>query len=210
MNNATIKISGKTTREPREINNSIELYFKIPMSEKMPKGLKNLGKTSYKVIVTKKMWNKIEKEKINENTLYLIKGEVKAFASSDCKPYIIVNCTNIEVKESEKDNSKCITKELKKDNNWRNKINEEEVVEIDLKDIDIESSKHKYSIIEIGDKIGINSIIAVSKKENGRYSLIAGFKAFASAMIYRSDKPIKAYIYNGDRDEFKKEFKIEY
>ena len=62
----------------------------------------------------------------------------------------------------------------------------------------------------MGDKIGINSIIAVSRKENGRYSLIAGFKAYVSSKIYRSNQPIKAYVYNGDRKSFKEEFGISY
>ena len=39
-NRAIIKIIGKTVREPREVNNSMELYFKISMSNKIPKGLK--------------------------------------------------------------------------------------------------------------------------------------------------------------------------
>lgn len=202
-NRAIVKIIGKTVREPREVNNSIELYFKISMGNKIPKGLKKLGVTFYKVNVTKKMWESLtENKEINKNTIYNISGEIKALTNSENKPYIVVNCMSINIDEVEE--------EVKKSNNWREKINEDELIEINLEDIDIDYSKHKYSVIEMGDKIGINSIIAVSRKENGRYSLIAGFKAYVSSKIYRSNQPIKAYMYNGDRKSFKEEFGISY
>ena len=54
-NRAIIKIIGKTVREPREVNNSMELYFKISMSNKIPKGLKKLGVTFCKVNENKKI-----------------------------------------------------------------------------------------------------------------------------------------------------------
>lgn len=209
-NKAIIKITGKTVREPREINNSMELYFKISMSNKIPKGMRKLGTTSYKVNVTKKMWESLTEDKeINKNTIYGISGEIKALTNSENKPYIVVNCINININEIGEE-EKEIKEEVKKSNNWREKINENELIEINLEDIDIDCSKHKYSIIEMGDEIGINSIIAVSRKENGRYSLIAGFKAYVSSKVYRSNQPIKAYVYDGDRKSFKKEFGISY
>ena len=196
-NRAIIKIIGKTVREPREVNNSMELYFK------------KLGVTFYKVNVTKKMWESlIEGKEVNKNTIYSISGEIKALTNSENKPYIVVNCMSINIDEVEEEVK--IKEEVKKSNNWREKINEDELIEINLEDIDIDYSKHKYSVIEMGDKIGINSIIAVSRKENGRYSLIAGFKAYVSSKIYRSNQPIKAYVYNGDRKSFKEEFGISY
>lgn len=189
-NRAIIKIIGKTVREAREVNNSIELYFKISMSNKIPKGLKKLGVTFYKVNVTKKMWESLtENKEINKNTIYNISGEIKALTNSENKPYIVVNCMSINIDEIGEEAK--IKEEVKKTNNWREKIDEDE-------------------LIEMGDKIGINSIIAVSRKENGRYSLIAGFKAYVSSKIYRSNQPIKAYMYNGDRKSFKEEFGISY
>lgn len=208
-NRAIIKIIGKTVREPREVNNSMELYFKISMSNKIPKGLKKLGVTFCKVNVTKKMWESlIEGKEVNKNTIYSISGEIKALTNSENKPYIVVNCMSINIDEVEEEVK--IKEEVKKSNNWREKINEDELIEMNLEDIDIDYSKHKYSVIEMGDKIGINSIIAVSRKENGRYSLIVGFKAYVSSKIYRSNQPIKAYVYNGDRKSFKEEFGISY
>ena len=208
-NKAIIKIIGKTVREPREVNNSIELYFKISMGNKIPRGLKKLGVTFYKVNVTKKMWESLtENKEINKNTIYNISGEIKALTNSENKPYIVVNCMSININEIGEEAE--IKEEVKKTNNWREKIDEDELIEINLEDIDIDYSKHKYSVIEMGDEIGVNSIIAVSRKENGRYSLIAGFKVYVSSKVYRSNQPIKAYVYNGDRTSFKEEFGISY
>lgn len=207
-----IKIKGKLTREPREINNSIELYFNIPIGDKIPKGLRDSKYISYKVIVSKKMWNKLAKEnEIYTDTIFNIKGEIKLTVNSEKKPYIIIYCTKINVKNiKETTNEEKINNKPKKYSNWKQIIDKEECIEVDLKDIDVVSDKHKYAVIELGDRIGKDSIIAVSKNENGRYSLIAGFKTYVSAMIYRNNEPIKVYVYNGDRDEFKKEFGIEF
>ena len=103
-NRAIIKIIGKTVREPREVNNSMELYFKISMSNKIPKGLKKLGVTFCKVNVTKKMWESlIEGKEVNKNTIYSISGEIKALTNSENKPYIVVNCMSINIDEVEEE-----------------------------------------------------------------------------------------------------------
>lgn len=114
-------------------------------------------------------------------------------------------------KQVEEVNKKDISKvAVSSKNNWRAKINEDNLVEINISDIDIDNPKHKHANVEVGDKIGINSIIAVIKKDNGRYSLVTGYKAFISAKIYRENQPVKAYIYDKSREDFVKEFGIKY
>lgn len=140
-----------------------------------------------------------------------IKAEVKVEENNAKQKADKKSVENKNENKNKDVNKKDVSKgDVSSRNNWRSKINEDNLVEINISDIDIDNPKHKHANIEVGDKIGINSIVAVIKKDNGRYSLITGYKAFISAKIYRENQPVKAYIYDKSREDFVREFGIKY
>lgn len=150
-----------------------------------------------------------EVAKIEKDTLKTEVNKENATVEKNTSDLQSTKKADEKVKKTKAAKNKISNNEQKDKNNWRKKINEEDLIELSLSDIDIDDAKHKYGFIPVGDKIGINSLIAVTKKDNGRYSLIAGYKAFVSAKVYRDKEPVKVYVYNKDRKEFIKEFGID-
>ena len=245
MAKTSVKIVGASLKDPKvNKDGSVELLFKINMSESVPKGLSSLGESIYLVRINQKAWRKLNNSNnISKDSIYIIEGEPKACVNKKGVPYIAVVAFSVQmkdesvkIKEAKKNDIKNNDKELvnqiddvkvqnkenevkgnskvkniknEKNFNWREKLTDDDYEFIDVNDVDIDNPIHYRASFTIGDRIGKNSAIVVAEKENGRYSLVVGLKAFVSSKIYRPTEKIKAYIYKKDRNEFMKEFAID-
>lgn len=216
MAKASIKIVDKTIKEPKIVGDVVELVFKIEMNKSLPKGLECLGSSMYKVLVAKKQWNKLVRNNVvTSDSEFIVEGQPKALVSKKGTPFTFINCTNIQIKptkEKEVKNEKKL--EPIADNNqkkriipWFNMVKKDDFIDIDISSVDIDLEEHKFGYLPIGDNVSKQKI-AVIKKEDGRYTLLAGFKQFANAKIFGKTSTLSAYVFEGTREEFNKKFNI--
>lgn len=102
---STIKIIGSVVRKPKYEPNGkagiVELEFNVEMSQSLPKGLPNLGKTRAVVWCSQKQYEKI-KNTVTPQTRFLIEGEPSAaIRAADETAFIKVICLKLSTLEIE-------------------------------------------------------------------------------------------------------------
>lgn len=251
MLSAKITIKGIPEKPPKvNPDKTVDLIFKVDMTNELPKELKNLGQTIYLVRVAPNAWKQIF-DKVKENSYYIVNGEPKATVNKKGVPFIIINCLNIYVRKIPKElkeKMKSIDPEKEgpiKDaaDGTQSNLSKESVIHenpepayisefkrnkysswyeglddkletINLDDISISERVHFYGIVSLFglDKAKENgkvkAPIAVKELEDGKYTLIAGYRQYVHSKILNF-KTIRAYITDLSHEEFISHFKIE-
>jgi ParB-like nuclease domain. len=100
VSKAKITITGSTDRKIKLNNDgTVDLIFKIPMSQQVPKGLKCMGESYYLIHVAPKTWKKVSAD-YKEDSFFIIQGECKASRTQSGTPIIEVVCFDIAIKET--------------------------------------------------------------------------------------------------------------
>ncbi len=227
MGRAELSITGIPLKVPYVRQDGIvELLLKIEMSDSLPKGLNPLGESIYKVFIAPKTWEKVCSD-IKKDSFYIIRGEPKSSITPEKAPYIIVNATNVMLKE---DNLTTIGKERptieppapvlaptpkpQKNNQiprawFRYDDVIDNLVEVPTKDIKLIYDDHKFSV---PFHKGVSSAklinpVAIKPQDDGLFALLVGFVSFVNAKVF--DIPtLKAYIWEGTREELISKYKI--
>lgn len=158
MAKAKITLTGNLERQPKvNEDGTVELFFRIPMSESVPSGLEPLGESVYKVIVNSKIWSKVS-SKINNDSTYLIQGEIKAAVNTKGIPFIKVICFDISIIEPQgkNENNKVEGKSFKQEANELQNV----------KNISLDMSNILKSVPEGTDDIIPLSAITLSDVSN--------------------------------------------
>lgn len=87
-----------------------EILMKVSMQQAVPKGLKSLGDSLYKVMVGVKAWKKIKND-ITKDTFYIVTGEPKASVTSKGVPFVSVVAFQVEIKPEDPKKTKEKSKE---------------------------------------------------------------------------------------------------
>lgn len=232
-----IKITGTAIKMPvSKEDGTGELLIKNVMSGAVPKGLKSLGDSLYRVQVGIKAWKKI-KDKITEDTFYIVTGEPKAAVSSKGVPFINIVAFQVEIMPEDPKAAK--KEEVKPVNVEPKKVDEKKVEKVKIPEKPKKENKPKkdfvawfsnekvqnvlididVSLVDLVEKTHLQPFtgqllsqksdlapIAIVPTENGRYKLIAGLKAYIAASMFK--KSIKAFVYDKTLEEFNKEFNI--
>lgn len=95
---AKIEIVGQAEKEPKiNEDETVELKFKISMSDNASSGLKSQGTSYYLVNISPQSWSKVS-DSVKNDSIYIINGESKASVTSKGVPFIKVNCIDIALK----------------------------------------------------------------------------------------------------------------
>ena len=209
-----LMIEGVPNKVTIKEDGSAEMLFKIN-NDSIYSLEKKLGDSIYLVSVPSKMVEKI-KDKMTETGYYKIVGAVKATVTKKGIPLVILNPLSLKfgefrVEQKAEKKKKAVVFELEK--GW---YSDKELVEINVKDVEIVNKEHLTTRTLNLNKTLYNvkngnrrlTPLAVRKLEDSRYELIAGIKSYCVAKIMDIEK-IEAYITELDHEEFVKEHKIE-
>jgi hypothetical protein len=235
MGKSKISLTGVPEKEfTVNEDGTVDLLFKLAMSETVPRGLSPLGKTIYLVKVGPKAWNNIS-PKPSKDSFFIIQGEPKAVINKKGVPFIKVICFDISIRENTKDTNsirpiadsvdlpKKQTEPSKPPKTLKNRSVlptqwylpvVDQLVNIKVDDIVLTETIHlnaKYVNINGLNKTiskGFTSAaVAVRKIDNDKYSLIAGLKVFTQCKL-GDIKTVKAYITDLNHYEFINKFNI--
>lgn len=95
MAKAKIVITGEIETYRLNQDDTVSVIVKADTSENVPKGLKELGPSNYKININQKMWKKVSDNL--DNHKILISGEPKATVNQKGVPFTIVNCFDISI-----------------------------------------------------------------------------------------------------------------
>lgn len=110
MGRAKVTITGLATKEPKIKNDgTVDLLMTVDMETNVPKGLKSLGKSKCLVHIGSKAWKKIAMQ-VNNESFYIIQGEVKANVSSKNTPFMEVIAFSVLLKDDNKETKTAIPK----------------------------------------------------------------------------------------------------
>ncbi len=216
----SLKITGTPIKEPKKKKEVVELLFKGTMSERVPKVLKSSVESLFIVNVSTSQWSKIAKD-VKNDSVFTIEGDLMASLTQGGRPYISVACRHISLKEP-KDVKENIEEEKPKaekqaeKNKYENlnKFREDvadQLIDINLDDVilteEVHTTNNRKRIILEGIFNEDNTLklwcLIVRKLDGGNYSLVSGFKSYATCKVY-DIKTVKAYVTDLNHDEFEK------
>lgn len=232
MAKAKITITGEVGKFKVNEDGTVNVIIKADTSKGVPSGLKELGSSTYNIMVSQKMWKKVS-DKLQGNRI-LFTGEPKAAVTVKGVPFTLVNCFDIsvieqKVKESQSEPKKAEPQkveppkpsepvqpvknevptkkplektktvlpktptkanyaddpETKALNHWRK--NHTDVKEIKVSDLVLTEEEHFKGFNQGGftflKRHTIRKPIIVRPLDNGKFSLVVGFKDYIIAKI---------------------------
>ncbi|MCL2322641.1 MAG: hypothetical protein FWC47_11135 [Oscillospiraceae bacterium] len=221
--NTSIKITGTPIKEPRAKKESIELLFKGTMSERVAKSLRSPLESLFIVNVPNAQWSKIRKN-VKNDSIFFIQGDLTASETKSGNPCINVACMHILLREkndekiqakveAEIENQKEILVKRTKSQNLAlfRENNQDKLIDLNLEDIILTEEEHttnyRKRVILEGIFNEDNTLklwcLIVRKLDDGKYSLVSGFKSYATCKVY-DIKTTKAYVTNLNHKEFEK------
>lgn len=136
MGKSEVKITGTAIKMPvSKEDGTGEILMKVSMHQAVPKGLKSLGDSLYKVMVGVKAWKKIKND-ITKDTFYIVTGEPKASVTSKGMPFVSVVAFQVETRPEEPKSMKAKAKASEEKPIAEVKVVKEEVTKVAEKKVE--------------------------------------------------------------------------
>lgn len=222
----SIKITGIPIKEPLKKKESVELLFKGAMSNKVSKLLRSSDESLFIVNIPNPQWSKIS-SKVKSDSVFFVEGELSASLTRSGKPCINVAGKHILLRDL-KDNAEAQTEiaaetkntsEIQGEKNKSKNDNlimfrenvKDQLIDVALEDVilteEIHTTNLRKSVLLSGIFDKDNTLrlfcLIIRKLDNGKYSLVSGFKSYATCKVY-DVKTSKAYVTDLNHEEFEK------
>lgn len=158
----------------------------------------------------KEIWDKINPEQYDEDLI--ITGEIQARKTKNNSPFIYLKTHNVILKsdKSKTKRQKEKAKALKNSLKWKEFFQDEDFQMIDISKVYLKEEEHMKGTVDFytrthgNTRDRVHGKVIVRLEDNGKYSLVMGFKEFVHCKLL--DLDIKAYVTELSLIEFKEKY----